>query len=236
MNFVNYLLSFNDNIIDQLKTLKKFKNNPEVQIYMMDFLCEKHSPYITYCVDKYYFDLDVSEVPEEIPNHQLMYSPAEGLAKSILDSEDNIINQLKKLKENSDDEDVKNHIEWINSRNLKPYDRYCLDKYYFGLDVPEVEPPKWRLYPYYPYEYEQVEAKVWKRKRKELISVYKKQNLKKGDYVKGFSSKYGEITGTLQSINYKTGIVTIKVDLFGKFCDFEVDGIVRIVPSERINK
>ncbi len=59
---------------------------------------------------------------------------------SLLDSKNNIIDQLKLLKENKDNKEVEKYIKYIMEDNISPYLKYFINKYYFGLDVEEVKP------------------------------------------------------------------------------------------------
>lgn len=61
IEFVNELLDSKDNIIEQLKLLKKYKNNKEVKKYMNIISAQNNSPYFKNCIDKYYYDLKVDE-------------------------------------------------------------------------------------------------------------------------------------------------------------------------------
>ena len=59
----------------------------------------------------------------------------------LLDSQDNIIDQLKVLKENKKHKEVKKYINALIKINNSPYYKYCIDKYYFNKKVKEVELP-----------------------------------------------------------------------------------------------
>ena len=62
LDFVNVLLDSKDNIMDQLLLLKKYKDNKEVNFYINYLLEINISPYMRYCILKYYFDKNPKEV------------------------------------------------------------------------------------------------------------------------------------------------------------------------------
>lgn len=59
----------------------------------------------------------------------------------ILDSCDNIIDQLLLLRHFKRNKYVKKYMKSLCSDHNSPYFTYCIDKYYFGKDVPNVEIP-----------------------------------------------------------------------------------------------
>lgn len=59
----------------------------------------------------------------------------------LLDSQDSIIDQLKVLKENKNNKEVKKYMKALVKQNNSPYFKYCIDKYYYDKDVKEVEVP-----------------------------------------------------------------------------------------------
>jgi len=67
----------------------------------------------------------------------------------LLNSQDNIIDQLKLLKENQNHKEVKKYIKALVRENNSQYFNYCIDKYYFDKDVEEVEVPVHPLQPIY---------------------------------------------------------------------------------------
>jgi len=70
--FVNKLLDSESNIIDQLKVLKKNKNE-EVEKYINELIKQNISPYFRYCIDKYYFEKNVKEVKPQVPKLRPLY-------------------------------------------------------------------------------------------------------------------------------------------------------------------
>lgn len=60
--------------------------------------------------------------------------------KELLNSHDNIIDQLIALKENKNHKEVKKYIKEMLKSNYSPYYQYCIDKYLFDKDVAEVKP------------------------------------------------------------------------------------------------
>lgn len=67
----------------------------------------------------------------------------------LLKSQDNIIDQLKLLKENENNREVKKYMRVLVEQNDSPYFKYCIDKYYFNKNVKEVKPPIRTLRPLY---------------------------------------------------------------------------------------
>ena len=65
----------------------------------------------------------------------------------LLDSRDNIIDQLLLLKKYQKNKEVKKYINYLLNMNLTLYGRYCLNKYYFDLEEEEVPIPDC----YYPH-------------------------------------------------------------------------------------
>ena len=68
--------------------------------------------------------------------------------KQILDSEDNIISQLQKLRKYNYKKGVRQYIDRLISAtrlfeegSLEEYVLYCIVKYYYGLKVEEVKEP-----------------------------------------------------------------------------------------------
>ena len=69
--------------------------------------------------------------------------------EKLLNSQDNIIDQLKLLRENKDNKEVKKYMRALVKDNNSPYFKYCIDKYYFNKDVKEVKPSIRPLRPLY---------------------------------------------------------------------------------------
>lgn len=67
----------------------------------------------------------------------------------LLNSQDNIIDQLKVLRENKNHKEVKKYIKALVKENNSPYFVYCINTYYFNKNVAEVKPPISALHPIY---------------------------------------------------------------------------------------
>lgn len=59
----------------------------------------------------------------------------------LLTSSDDIMEQIRLIKENKDHEQVKKYLMLLDSENLSPHMRYLIDKYLFDRKV-ESEPKK----------------------------------------------------------------------------------------------
>lgn len=140
LEFVDQLLNSQDNIIDQLKLLKDNKNNKEVKKYMQALLKDKHSPYFNYCIDKYYFNKDIDEVKPPMPKLSIYWFETGDKIKKLIESKDNIIDQLKILKIHKDDKDIDTYIKKYFECNISKYEKYCIQKYYYDIDIEEVKP------------------------------------------------------------------------------------------------
>ena len=64
----------------------------------------------------------------------------------LLDLCDNIIDQLILLKQFKHHKEVKKYIKTLTKSNMSPYERYCINKYFYGKDVKEEKIPDF----YYP--------------------------------------------------------------------------------------
>lgn len=141
LEFVNELLKSQDNIIDQLKLLKENENNREVKKYMRVLVEQNDSPYFKYCIDKYYFNKNVKEVKPPIRTlRPLYYLKGRKKVEKLLESRDNIIDQLKLLREYKGTKFVDIYIEDYLELWSNEYEAYCIKKYYYDMDVQEVEP------------------------------------------------------------------------------------------------
>ena len=136
----------------------------------------------------------------------------------LLNSQDNIIDQLKVLKENKDNKEVKKYINTLIKQNNSPYFNYCIDKYYFGKDVEEVKKPSGQRYiKLYPIYFQSLEIKKEKKRKKLLNKV------KKGDKVKVLEGVFKGTIGIVEKIDMSSDMITIEVETFGEmFFDREV--------------
>lgn len=139
--FVNKLLDSESNIIDQLRILKKNKNE-EVEKYINELVNQNISPYFRYCIDKYYFEKNVEEVKPQVPKlRPLYYLKGYKKIEKIIEKEDNIINQIKALRKYKGNKTIDNYIEeYLNLCSTNQYTLYCIKKYYYDMELEGIEP------------------------------------------------------------------------------------------------
>lgn len=142
LEFVDELLGLSDNIIDQLILLKKFKHNREVKKYIKALKKINLSPYTRYCINKYFYNLDVKEekIPDSFYPTLSIYNNKyiENLIGDIHDFKEQVL-ILKKYK---DTEDVINYTEDAFPYFLEtnPYARNIILNYYYDVPIPELSP------------------------------------------------------------------------------------------------
>ena len=201
LEFVNELLKSQDNIIDQLKLLKENENNREVKKYMRVLVEQNDSPYFKYCIDKYYFNKNVKEVKPPIRTlRPLYYLKGRKKVEKLLESRDNIIDQLKLLREYKGTKFVDIYIEDYLELWSNEYEAYCIKKYYYDMDVQEVEPTAKTLnITLYKIFFKDIEEKQEKVKQKAYMKAIK--NAKKGDKVKILDGPFENQFGILDSFD-----------------------------------
>ena len=236
LEFVNELLNSQDNIIDQLKVLKENENNREVKKYMRVLVKQNNSPYIKYCIDKYYFNKDVKEVKPPIRTLRPLYY-LKGIKKveKLLESRDNIIDQLKLLREYKGTKAVDIYIEdylelWANA-----YEAYCIEKYYYDMDVEELKPTAKTLnITLYKIFIKDIEEKQDKAKRKAYMKAIK--NAKKGDKVKILDGPFENQYGILDSFDKDNLKILVTINLYNEKYDIEHDGKFEIIKEGESEK
>ena len=236
LEFVNQLLNSKDNIIEQLKLLKENKNHVEVKKYMRVLIKQNNSPYFKYCIDKYYFNKDVKEVKPPIPTlRPLNYLKGRKKIEGLLESRDNIIEQLKLLKQYKEDKIVDTYIKdylefWANK-----YEAYCIQKYYYDMEVSEVEPTAKSLnITLYKISFMDIERKQEKSKQKSYLKAIK--NIKKGDKVKILDGPFEELIGIVNSFDIDNLKIFVTICLFDKKYDIEHDGKFEKILEENSEK
>ena len=180
---VKKILDSKDNIVDQLKELRKYRYKKEVIEYIDRLIYgnqnddyDSECKYILYCIVKYFFELDVNEVKEPLPKLPLYSSSNFDIEKiqSLLESKDNIIDQCILLREHKNSKDVLEYIASTKERYIydlelanvnREFEIYTISKYFYGLDVSEVKPSHIKLNAY---------LKVKSRIRKEASSKLSK--------------------------------------------------------------
>lgn len=234
--FVEQLLNSKDNIIDQLKLLKENKNHKEVKKYMRVLIKQNNSPYFKYCIDKYYFNKDVKDVKPTIrPLRPLYYLKGRKKIEKILGSNDNLIEQLKLLKEYKGtkvvDTYIKDYLElWANE-----YETYCINKYYYDMDVIEVEPTAKSLnIILYRISFRDIERKQEKAKQESYKKAIK--NIKKGDKVKILDGPFENQIGIVNSFDIDNMKIFVTIILFEEKYDIEHDGKFEKIKEEKNGK
>lgn len=129
----------------------------------------------------------------------------------LLNSQDNIIDQLKVLKENKNHKEVQKYINALVKENNSPYFNYCIDKYYFGKDVEEVKQPlTQRNIKLYPIYFKSLEIKKETKRQKLLNKV------KKGDKIKVLEGCFKGTIGIVEKIDSSSDIITIAVETYDR--------------------
>lgn len=110
----------------------------------------------------------------------------------LLDSKDNIIDQLLILKENKNNKEVKKYINALVRENNSPYFKYCIDKYYFDKNVKEVKPEVPILRPLYYLMTDKKIEKILNRKDNLIDQILLLKKYKKDKDVDNYVSEYLE--------------------------------------------
>ena len=221
LEFVEKLLSSQDNIIDQLKLLRENKNNKEVKKYMRALVEDNNSPYFKYCIDKYYFNKDVKEVKPSIrPLRPLYYLKKTKKIQSLLESRNNIIDQLKLLKEYKGTKYVDTYIKEYLELWSNEYEAYCIQKYYYDMDAKEVEPNAKSLnITLYRISFREKESKQEKDKQ----NGYAK-SVKKNDKIKILDGPFKNQIGIVNFFDRDDSKIFVTISLFEEKFNIEYDG------------
>lgn len=225
--FVIELLRSQDNIIDQLKVLKEHKNHKEVKMFIKDTVKYTDSPYQLYCINKYFYGKDVPEVKPKIPRLYPKLCPKEELI-AVLESCDNIIDQLNLLSEYKDDEKIAEYVVDQLKYDRGPYVEYCMDKYFYGEYVPEVEPTAKTLgIVLIDFEIPSLLKKQEKQKMRKDRHTLKK--VKVGDAVKVLEGPFSNMVGKVDTVDKKNAKLIVLIPLFGTDTPCEIEGKFEIV-------
>lgn len=142
LEFVQILLDSCDNLIDQLILLKKYSNNKEVQKYIKALNKMNLSPYTKYCIDKYYYNLDVPSV--EIPKFFFydFRKNNNSYINKLLENVDGVKEQILVLKKHKEEKEVNDYACQLFPSLIDkyPYMRYLILNYYYDIYYPEVTP------------------------------------------------------------------------------------------------
>ena len=222
LEFVELLLDLCDNIIDQLILLKQFKHNKEVKKYIKTLEKSNLSPYERYCIDKYFYGLDVKE--EKIPDFYYPKFSTYGnkyINKLIGDIPD-IKGQVIKLKEHKDNAKVIDYVEqtFPYFMEMYPYARNIILSYYYDVPYLDLSPsPKSLHITLIKISFEKLVQKQEKNKNK--IFRKKFRWLKVGDKIVLNNGPFNGIECVILEKNSK--FVKVEMDLFGDKVPYELD-------------
>lgn len=235
LEYVERLLASEDNIIDQLKALKVNKKHKEVKKYIKLIKEENDSPYVKYCIDKYYFDKEVDEVKPPIrPLYVIFGTKGRKKIAKIIDSTDNLIEQIILLKKHKGTKSIDNYIEKYLTR-ANEYTTYCIQKYYYDLEVKVVKPTAKSLnIKLYPIRDRALERKQEKIQEKQKIKSIKK--IKEGDKIQILDGPFKDFVGIVKSVNKKELIIIVTLELFGELCDVEHLGEFKLYKEDKNEK
>ncbi len=247
--YVQKIVDSKDNIVDQLKELSKFKYRKGVRQYIDRLILanttrdyDLDAKYILYCIIKYYYGLEVQdgEEPLIIPNSLGIITPADyniDFIANLLNTKDNIIDQCKLLKKHQDSPDVQKYISCATTYFdydapvlyglSTEYEMYCINKYFYGYDVPLVKSNHVRL-------------GVWPKKRaskkpsieESIVEYTPFEDVKKGDKVKILTGPFTGIFGTIDSVDHDNQKIMLLVDLFGQETSVELTEDDRILKED----
>ena len=250
--YVKKIVDSKDNIIDQLKELSKLKYRKGVRHYIDELILantlndyDLDSKYILYCIVKYYYGLNVQDGDEPliIPDSLGIITPATydiDYIEKLLNTKDNIIDECKILKEHQDNTNVQKYISQAityfgydaPAHGLSTeYEMYCINKYFYGYDVPLVKSNHVRL-------------GVWPNIRKtrnnsqeETIDVYTPfEDVKKGDKVKILTGPFKNLQAIITNIDLDNNHIGATVNLFNEDCPIEFAEDDRILKEEETHE
>lgn len=233
LEFVNELLNSQDNIIDQLKVLKENQKHKEVKKYIKALVKGNNSPYFKYCIDKYYFGLDVEEVKPPIRTlSPLYYLKGRKKIEKLLNQKDNLIDQIKLLKKHKEDKIIDTYIKDYLELWSNRYEEYCIKKYYYDMDIKEVKPTAKNLnITLYKIYFQDIE----KKQEQERIKNYKKtiKKAKEGDKVKLLDGPFKDLIGIIKSFDIDNLTLFVTISLFEEKYDIEHNGNFEIIKEDK---
>lgn len=141
--------------------------------------------------------------------------------QELLDQEDNIIDQLKLLKEHASNTEVDFYIKASLTRGC-PYTKSCIYKYYYGIDVKEVEPSIQKLGNIFFQELADVQKKLSDNIQRQLISDV----VEVGDHVMVMDGPFATVDGVVKEVRDKHFI--IMVCLLDELIDIEANVVMLI--------
>ena len=212
------LLDSQDNLIDQLCKLRLYSDKLEVKKYIEELLKSDLHPYVRYCVDKYYFEKNVEEVPfsSYYNNNPALPWFSDSIQK-LLKNGNTYEEKIDILVEHKQEEEVNRYVAYLLSFTTGdiPYIRYLILKKFYGIDVEEVKPSVKTM----KYKLWHIDIHDKKReKRKKLLS-----KIKPGQKVHILDGNCSGLDGTVTFIDETREKAFVSINLFGEDCSFEVD-------------
>ena len=226
-----------ENIIDQMLELRKHYRKKGVRQYI-DRLIYINNPnqdspearYIRYCIVKYFYGLDANEVDKPLPklpmaSYEKKYHYNADALNALLSQKEDIIEQCKLLRCYNNLKGMQEYIDAVFEKydydvalagQSRDFEIYCINKYFYELDVPEVKPRPFDLRAY---------TDVFRKKVKEDIPSHftNLEEIKKGDQVKLLTGPFKDMVGTVTDINLALLKLTIMINLFGQDEQIELD-------------
>ena len=227
LELIDTLLSSQDNLIEQLALLKKFKSHRAVKRYMKALNQLNLSPYKRYCIDKYYYDLDVEEV--KIPDcfyPKLPLSNGLAFVNQLIGNTNDIREQVQNLKKYKNHDEVIGYVQSVFPYFIdhSPYARYIILSNYYDIPYPEIYPTPQSLHitlddVWFPKLAKKREKREKKRIRKNLKS------LKVGSKIVLCSGPFKGMEGVVLDKNEEA--IRVEFILFGQKTDCELDSFTK---------
>ncbi len=231
------IIRLKENIIDQMLELKKNFLNKGVRQYIdrlmydnVSWSDELESKYILYCIAKYIFGLEVKEVKAPLPKLPMasydssFHYDADAL-NTLLNQKEDIIEQCKLLRDHQDMKGLEEYFdyvfEWYEydmtlANQSREFEIYCINKYFYGLDVPKVKPRPLDLRSY-------IHERVVHEKIEIPDHFTDFEEIKKGDKVKILTGPFTNMIGPVSNINTELLQVTVMIKLFEQEMPIEID-------------
>lgn len=132
----------------------------------------------------------------------------------LLDSKDNVIEQLNLLKKYKNNKEVKKYMSIVSGQNNSPYLKNCIDKYYYNLEVDEKifneQKKNVKLYKICILSTENQKIEKIQKKDKNLINKVRIR-----DEVKLLEGPYAGMEGIVKKINKINKEIVVEFDLLG---------------------
>ena len=224
-----------DNIIEQMLELKKNYRKKGVRQYInrLIYMAMHHEDdlefkYILYCIVKYFYGLEVAKVKAPLPklpmasySKKYHYIPDE--LNDLLKENEDIITQCKALRANKNMEGLDEYIDYVFefydydvalANQTRDFEIFCINKYFYGLDVPEVKPQPFDLRPYLK------ERTITKKEEipKEFTAF---EDIKKDDKVQILNGAFKDMVGKVSNVNKES--LTVSLNLFEQTFLIELD-------------